>query len=101
MTCYFCWVAVTVKVPTDMLMTTPPRYISNLLDTRGDNLQAQVVVVFRGQNEDTQTREVGLNKYITIYRIQVLYNRYCQAAWSLSVFVARPTNRMSVAQGLF
>ena len=36
------------------------------------------VVVFRGQNEDMQTREVGWNKYITIteqiYRIQVLYN---------------------------
>ena len=33
---------------------------------------------FRGQNEDTKTREVGWNKCITIteqiYRIQVLYN---------------------------
>ena len=34
------------------------------------------IVVFRGQNENTQTREVGWNKYVTeqIYRIQVLYN---------------------------
>ena len=36
------------------------------------------VVILRGQNEDTQTREVGGNEYITIteqiYRIQVLYN---------------------------
>ena len=35
-------------------------------------------MVFIGQNEGTQTREVGWNKYITIteqiYRIQVLYN---------------------------
>ena len=46
------------------------------------------IVVFGGQNEDTQTREVGWNKYIKIteqiYRIQVLYNRisfqYCQEA---------------------
>ena len=37
-----------------------------------------IVLVFRGQNEDRQTREAGWNKYITIteqiYRIQVLYN---------------------------
>ena len=34
--------------------------------------------MFKGQNEDTQTREVGWNKYITvteqIYRIQMSYN---------------------------
>ena len=37
-----------------------------------------IVVVFRGQTKDSQTREVGWNKYITIteqiYRIKVLYN---------------------------
>ena len=36
------------------------------------------VVVFRDPNTDTQTREVGWNKYITIteqlYRMHVLYN---------------------------
>ena len=35
-------------------------------------------VAFSGQNEDTQTREVGWNKYVKItgqiYRIEVLYN---------------------------
>ena len=37
-------------------------------------------MVFRGQNEDMQTKEVGWNRNITkteqIYRIQVLYNSY-------------------------
>ena len=45
-------------------------------DRPQDKENKETVLVFRGQNEDTQTREVGWNKYITIteqiYKIQVL-----------------------------
>ena len=40
--------------------------------------QGEIHVFFRDENEDTQRREVGWNKYINvteqIYRIQELYN---------------------------
>ena len=62
-----------------------------------------LVVVLRNQNEDTQTREVGWNKYITIteqiYRMNVL--PVLSDSLEVTVFIACPTDWTRVAQGLF